>query len=59
MEKFKNSDMNIWRLIAKSLGEKSGNNDKESDKIAFVRLIIVSMNFLTCLFIIAGIIRHW
>ena len=49
----------LWRLIAKSLGEKSGTTDNESDKIAILRLLVVSLNFITCIFIIAGIIRHW
>lgn len=48
-----------WRLWAKALGEKSGSTNTEADKIALVRTVIVIVNFVTCLFIIAGIIRHW
>ena len=36
----------VWRLIAKSLGEKSGKNNKEADKIALIRLL----GFLSILF---------
>jgi hypothetical protein len=48
-----------WRLWAKALGEKASECDKESDKVAIIRTIVVGCNFITCLFIIAGIIRHW
>ena len=49
----------IWRIWAKALGEKASECDKEADKVAVVRTIVVGVNFITCLFIIAGIIRHW
>ncbi|MCK9445619.1 hypothetical protein M0Q50_01860 [bacterium] len=48
-----------WRIWAKSLGEKSGSTDKESDKIAIVRTIILLIYLITNIFIVAGIIRHW
>ena len=49
----------LWRLWAKALGEKASECDRESDKVAMIRTIVVGVNFITCLFIIAGIIRHW
>jgi hypothetical protein len=49
----------VWRLWAKALGEKASECDRESDKIALVRTVIAGINLITCLFIIAGIIRHW
>jgi len=49
----------IWRIWAKSLGEKSGNSNDEADKIAIIRTIIVAIYIITNLFIVAGIIRHW
>lgn len=49
----------LWRLWCKSLGEKSGKNDKESDNIAYIRTIIFLTYLLTNLFIIAGVVRHW
>jgi len=49
----------MWRLIAKALGEKSGDNDCESDKIACIRLGIVLSYIITNCFIVAGVIRHW
>jgi hypothetical protein len=49
----------MWRLWAKALGEKYGNDDKEADKIATIRTIIVLSYIITNCFIIAGVIRHW
>jgi hypothetical protein len=49
----------FWRLWAKALGEKSGNTDIESDRIACIRTIIVLSYIITNCFIIAGVIRHW
>jgi hypothetical protein len=49
----------MWRLWAKSLGEKSGSSDNEADKVAVVRTIIILFYILTNIFIIVGVIRHW
>ena len=49
----------MWRLWAKALGEKSGTNDGESDKIACIRTLIVLIYLITNFFIMAGVIRHW
>jgi hypothetical protein len=49
----------IWRLWAKALGEKASECDRESDRVAVIRTVVVGVNFITCLFIIAGILRHW
>jgi hypothetical protein len=51
--------MKIWRLWAKALGEKAGNSDKEADRIAIIRTVIVLVYVLTNICIVAGIIRHW
>jgi hypothetical protein len=48
-----------WRLWAKALGDKSGINTEESDRIACLRTIIVLSYIITNLFIIAGVIHHW
>jgi len=48
----------MWRLWAKALGEKSGNNDREANIVACLRTIIVLSYITTNLFIIAGVIRH-
>ena len=49
----------LWRLWAKALGEKASDCNRESDKVAAVRTIIAGINLITCIFIVAGIIRHW
>ena len=49
----------MWRLWAKSLGEKTGSSDKEADKVAIIRTIIVLCYIITNIFIVAGVIRHW
>jgi len=49
----------IWRLLAKSLGEKTGKNNTEADKIAVIRLLMFLSIFVTNCFIVAGVVRHW
>lgn len=49
----------LWRLWAKSLGEKTGSTNKEADIIALMRSVIILVNFITCFFIIAGVIHNW
>jgi len=49
----------FWRLWAKALGEKAGNTDSESDRIACIRTLIVLSYIITNCFIVAGVIRHW
>ena len=50
---------NLWRLIAKSLGEKSGKTDNEADQVAIIRLIAFLSIFITNSFIVANALRHW
>ena len=47
----------LWRLISKSLGEKSGKDDNEADKIALIRLLMFISIFITNSFIIFGVVR--
>ena len=49
----------VWRLWAKSLGEKTGNTDAEADRVACIRTVIVLIYIITNFFIIAGVVRHW
>lgn len=49
----------MWRIWAKALGEKAGASDREADKIAIVRTIILMLYLITNSFIVAGVIRHW
>jgi hypothetical protein len=55
----KHSKKTLWRLLAKALGEKSGKDNKEADRIAFIRFLIMMQIVVTNGFIIANAIRHW
>ena len=55
----KQKQNNPWRLIAKSLGEKSGKTDKEADQVAVIRLLMFLSIFITNGFIVANALRHW
>jgi hypothetical protein len=55
----KRKKKSVWRLLAKSLGEKASKNDKEADKVAFIRLLMFLSIFITNCFIVSGVIRHW
>jgi hypothetical protein len=48
---------NLWRLWAKSLGEKASKCDRESDTIAFIRSFIFITYLITNCFIIYGVVR--
>ena len=48
-----------WRLWAKAIGEKSGVNTSEADRIAIIRTCIILCYIITNIFIVAGVIRHW
>ena len=49
----------MWRIWAKSLGEKASECNRESDSVALIRTIVMLQLITTNMFIIAGIIRHW
>jgi len=49
----------LWRLWAKALGEKSSPDDKEADKVAWLRTFLITQAVITNMFIIANAVRHW
>jgi hypothetical protein len=49
----------MWRIWAYALGRKDGRDSRDSDKIAFIRTIIMLQLIITNGFIVAGNIRHW
>jgi uncharacterized Fe-S center protein len=49
----------LFRLIAKALGEKASKCDRESDKVAIIRIVMFLSIFLTNCFIVAGVVRNW
>lgn len=42
-----------------SLGEKASDDSQEADIVAIFRTVVVLVNFITCFFIVAGVIRHF
>ena len=50
---------NIWRIWAKSLGEKASECDKESDIVALIRTFIFITYLITNIAIVSNAIRHW
>ena len=48
----------FWRIWAKALGEKIG-EDKEEDTIAFIRTVIVLQAVICNLLIMWNILRKW
>lgn len=48
-----------WRLWARSLGSKGSDKNDEADLVAVYRTTIVIVNFITCIFICANVIKHW
>jgi hypothetical protein len=53
----KQKQSNLWKIIAKSLGEKSGKTDREADQVAVVRLIMFLSIFITNAFIVYNALR--
>ena len=49
----------LWRLWAKALGQKATDNDREADKVAWIRTLILVAYLVTNAFIVAGVVRHW
>lgn len=49
----------MFKLLAKALGEKSSVNNKEADKIAWIRIVILLQAIITNIVICAGVIHHW
>ena len=46
----------VWRLWAKALGEKIGETNKEADKVAFFRTIIILQALITNILISLNIL---
>ena len=60
-----------WELIiARALGYEVGRNDDDEPRLPvleqkharhglYIRILVQGVNWLTCFFIIAGVLRHW
>jgi hypothetical protein len=49
----------FWKLWALALGEKASQQNKDADLVAGIRTIVFITYFITNLFIISGVVRHW
>ena len=49
----------VWRLWAKALGEKIGENDKEADQVALFRSLIILQAIITNVLISINILITW
>jgi hypothetical protein len=49
----------MWRLWAKAIGEKASDDNKEADRVAWIRTFLIVQAVVTNCFIIANAIRHW
>jgi len=49
----------MWRVWAKTLGNKISDDDKESDVSAIIRTIWITIQVVTCITIIANAIHQW
>lgn len=49
----------MWRLWCKALGEKATECNKEADRVAIIRTIILATYMIANAFLVAGVIRHW
>lgn len=53
----KKSSKTLFHLIALSLGEKTGKDDNEADKIAVIRILMFLSIFITNCFIVFNAVR--
>lgn len=51
--------MRLWKLWARTIGDKISENDREADLAAIYRTFWHLLHIVTCFFIIANCIRHW
>ena len=49
----------FWKTWARALGEKTGEDSRRADKVAWIRTFIVLQAVICNLFIVINIILHW
>ena len=49
----------IWRLWARALGEKIGEDNKRADKVAWIRTFIILQAVITNILISINILINW
>ena len=54
------TNISFWKIWAKSLGSKADEKDNSvSDKVAFIRTLLILQAVITNLFIVLNIIKNW
>ena len=48
-----------WAVWAKALGPRASQNQREADIAAMIRSVKYLVELITCVFIVAGVLRHW
>lgn len=48
-----------WSIWAKAMGPRISTSDAEADLAAAIRSLKYLIEFITCIFIVSGVIRHW
>jgi len=48
-----------WRLWAKAMGEKASKENREADKVALIRTVIILLNCTCAIFIMTNIVHNW
>jgi len=49
----------MWRIWAKALGGKATPSDRESDRVALIRTILILQGVVANIFLITNVIHHW
>jgi hypothetical protein len=49
----------MWKLWARALGEKIGENNARADKVAWIRTFIILQAIITNMFISINILIEW
>ena len=49
----------MWKLWARALGEKIGENNAQADKVAWIRTLIILQAIITNMFISINILLEW
>ena len=56
---YRNNLFVMWRLWARALGEKVGEDNKRADRVAFIRTLIILQAIITNVLIAINIIINW
>ena len=49
----------MWKLWARALGEKIGENNARADKVSWIRTLIILQAIITNMFISINILLEW